>query len=237
MPEYTIQEGDCIDSIAYAHGLSWEKVWNDPNNSKLRGLRDPNMLLPGDKLFIPEKELRIERASTEQKHRFKRKDVPAKLHLCFIDDKRQPRADIGYTLVVNGNFIEGTTDANGCIEESIQPDTQKVILIVHPPQADQDEDSDQQVYTGPPTQQPTTMQGQQAIEKYEIQLGAIDPISETSGIQERLNNLGYDLVNSTGEMDNPTRNALRHFQSQHDIEVTGSVNDETRQKLEEVHKS
>ena len=30
MPNYTIQQGDCVTSIADQHGLLWTTVWNHP---------------------------------------------------------------------------------------------------------------------------------------------------------------------------------------------------------------
>jgi hypothetical protein len=237
MPLYTVKKGDCIDSIAYSHGLTWEQVWNHPDNSGLSQQRDPNVLLPGDQVFVPPLKKGYESAATEQRHRYRLKDTPAMLHLRLVDDENEPRAGIDYTLNVNGHFIEGRTDDDGCIDESIRPNTGKVILTVRPPPPEQDDDQDDQVYTGPPTQNSTSMQQQEAVEEYEIQLGAIDPASEIVGIQERLHNLGYELVEPSGELDQPTQNALRHFQGRNKLEVTGILDDATKQKLEEIHRS
>ncbi|MFH1075402.1 MAG: hypothetical protein V1753_00935 [Pseudomonadota bacterium] len=54
MPDYIVKQGDCIESIAFKHGLFWETVWNHPNNQQLKQERkNPNILLAGDKVFVP----------------------------------------------------------------------------------------------------------------------------------------------------------------------------------------
>ena len=82
MPNYTVKQGDCISSIAQKHGLFWDKVWNHPKNANLQERRkDPNVLSPGDVVFVPDKDEKEESGATEQRHRFKRKGVPEKLRI------------------------------------------------------------------------------------------------------------------------------------------------------------
>jgi len=87
MPDDTVKQGDCISSIAQKHGLFWDKVWNHPKNAKLQETRkDPNVLSPGDVVFVPDKEEKEESGATEQRHRFKKKGVPAKLRLRIMEE-------------------------------------------------------------------------------------------------------------------------------------------------------
>lgn len=233
---YKVKDGDCIGSIAYSHGLNWEKIWNHPENAKIKEERDPSLLLPGDQIFIPDPELKHESVATDQRHRFKIKDVPAMLYLCLIDSDNNPRANLDYTLNVDGKFIEGTTDSNGCIDESISPSAKKAILTVYAPRGGgQEKDSDEQVYTDPLKQMDVNLQMSTTVEEYEILIGNVDPTSEIIGVQERLINLGYELVEPTGEMDEQTQIALRQLQIQCNLEVTGRLDDVTQQKLENLH--
>jgi hypothetical protein len=51
---YTVQEGDCITSIASLAGHFWKTLWEHPSNADLSHARkSPNILLTGDILTIP----------------------------------------------------------------------------------------------------------------------------------------------------------------------------------------
>ena len=70
---------------------------------------------------------------------------------------------------------------------------------------------------------------------WSLALGALDPMETVTGVQARLNNLGF----CCGKVDNVvgprTRAALRAFQSSENLEVTGEVDDATRSKLLAAH--
>lgn len=68
-----------------------------------------------------------------------------------------------------------------------------------------------------------------------LDFGHIDPITEVSGVQGRLNNLGFACGEPDGVVGEPTREALRAFQAQNGLNVTGEIDDATRAKLEEMH--
>ena len=58
---YEVKQGDCVSSIAGKYGMFWETIWNYSQNSELKNRRsDPNVLHPGDSIFIPEQELKEE---------------------------------------------------------------------------------------------------------------------------------------------------------------------------------
>src|SRR6266446_4614155 len=92
--DYEVQDGDCVSSIAFAHGFFWETLWNDGKNSSLKEKRkDPNILKAGDMMHIPERTLKEESCATEQKHKFKLKGVPAKLRLRLVKEKKEPEKE------------------------------------------------------------------------------------------------------------------------------------------------
>lgn len=64
-------------------------------------------------------------------------------------------------------------------------------------------------------------------ENIPLEVGAIDPLEEPSGVQARLNNLGYFCGAIDGVVDTLTENAIREFQREHDLEVTGAADDQT----------
>ncbi len=198
MPEYKVKQGDCLSSIAEKHGLFWEKIWNHPKNAKLKEQRkDPNVLYPGDVVFVPDKDNKEESGATEQKHRFKKKGTPAKMKLRMLKND-QPRSNEPYRLNIDGIWQEGTTDGEGYVEASIPPHAQKAILHLGEP-------------------------GREDI--YHLKLGNLDPIDTEEGVRERLKSLGFrvdqDLSSAirsfqkkeelevTGQMDDATRTRLK----------------------------
>jgi hypothetical protein len=227
MPEYKVNPGDCISSIAESHGLFWEKVWNHPKNARLKEQRqDPNILCPGDVIFVPEKEKKEESGATEQKHRFRKKGTPAKLRVRILQEVSgeqqetnrngqpydpRPRANIPYVLDIDGNLTNGKTDAEGWIEHSIPPNAKQARLIMEP---------------GTPNE---------VIMPF--RLGHLDPVSEISGIQHRLNNMGFPCGPANGVLNSDTQDALRRFQEKNGLQPTGEINDATRAKLAEIHTS
>src|SRR5574342_90937 len=84
--DYRVQEGDCVNSIAFDRGLYWEAVWNHGNNAQLKQLRkNPNILKPGDILHVPDLTLEEQSRATEQRHKFKLKGVTVKLRLRIME--------------------------------------------------------------------------------------------------------------------------------------------------------
>ncbi|MBM3790475.1 MAG: hypothetical protein FJW35_09020 [Acidobacteria bacterium] len=198
---YEAQQGDCISSIAEEHGMSWEAVWRHANNAELRQRRrDPNVLSPGDRVFIPALRAKHESRATEQRHTFRRKGAPAKLRIRFLDADGQPRAGLPYVLNVDGKLTQDRTDSDGCVVASIPPNARKGLVRLR--------DGDRE-------------------EICALALGAMDPVGEKTGARKRLENLGYDCghddeafdlalrsfqldegLESTGQPDDPTQQAL-----------------------------
>ncbi len=207
MPDYKVKQGDCLSSIALRYGLKWEKIWKHPKNSNLREKRkNPNVLFPGDLLFVPEKEEKQESAATEQKHRFKVKGVPSKLILVLKDEEDKPRTNVSYNLDIDGQLFSGKTDGTGKLEHSIPPNAKKGKLMI-----------------------------EDGIEEYSLQLGTIDPITEIIGIQARLSNLGFYLGPMDGKMNPETIEAIKYFQTEHGLTANGEADQVTRDRLLDEH--
>jgi N-acetylmuramoyl-L-alanine amidase len=196
--QHTVQQGECLHSISSGYGFTWEKVWNHPDNSDLRSRRgDAQVLMPGDVVTIPDKELKEESRADGKCHRFKRKGVPAKIRI-QIKRNDEPRANVPYRIDIDGRLSEGTTDGNGLIELDIPPDAAQGQLFVGPAE---DEDI------------------------YELRLGTVDPVDTEQGARDRLFNLGYDTtlafaellrefqtkagLQSTGQLDDATQDKLK----------------------------
>lgn len=204
--KYTVKQGDCISSIAFRYGFFPDTIWNDSKNSDLKQERnDPNVLLPGDEVWIREKEQKEESCATEKRHRFKRKGVPEILIVQLkIDD--EPMANEPYVLEIDGALSEGRTDGDGKVEITIPPNANKGKITLR-----------------------------ESGDEYELELGGLDPITEISGVQARLRNLGFECGPIDGKLGSKTQSALREFQKRNKLDATGDLDDETRQKLKESH--
>lgn len=236
VPHTTVKGGDCVVSIAQHHGLFWQTVWSHPENAQLRGKRqDPNVLMPGDRLFVPDKEPRTESVGTDSTHRFRRKGTPAKLRLKLLADPpvsdekveadlapgtftepeaRSPTpvvlANQSYVLYVDGvEIAKGMSDGDGFIEQLIPADGRDATLLVEP-------DTEQQ-------------------RTIELNLGHMDPSAEASGASKRLRNLGYDVATDIDRETPQLQLAMKQFQIDQGLPVTGKLDDTTRQKLEDCH--
>src|SRR5690349_3848456 len=121
MPKmHVVSEGDCILSLSEANGLFWETLWDAPENADLKSKRnDPNSLLEGDSVFIPdlrEKKVSVQTGAT---YKFKRKGVPGKLALRIAFPNGEPRADVRFKLTIDGVEQSGVTDSDGYIKVTL----------------------------------------------------------------------------------------------------------------------
>jgi hypothetical protein len=208
MPSITVKSGDCLSSIAARFGFTWQILWDLAENQALRAARrDPNVLYPGDIVVVPEQDIKRESAPTEQRHVFELDSEPTyvRLRLTFIDE---PRRGIPWTLD-HGLQRGGVTDDEGFLVARVDPRTETIALTLHPPDAPE--------------------------ESYELRLGALDPVETTSGIQQRLANLGYDPGPIDGVIGDWTRAAVRRFQERHRLQVDGDPGPHTQRVLLQVH--
>jgi hypothetical protein len=164
--QHTVEQGDCISSIAARYGFAWKTVWDDPLNSKLKQLRkDPAVLFPGDIVSIPDKDFATEQCATNARHKFVKQAEPTHIKIRFMLDGK-PRAGIKYELQVAAWKFTGSTDADGFVKADIPPDASKGTLVLI-------DGTDRSVF--------------------ELDFGTLDPIDTDDGVRERLSLLGFDV--------------------------------------------
>jgi hypothetical protein len=129
---HIVEEGEWISKLAKWYGIpDWKTIWNHPNNSKLREEREsPNILFPGDKVFIPEIETKEESGATEKEHKFVIKDDKIIFQTTILDEDNKPRPDVPYTLKVDKIKFEGKTDSNGLIKHPIPKNAEEAFLEI-----------------------------------------------------------------------------------------------------------
>jgi hypothetical protein len=210
MARHKVEQGDCISSIARRYGLFWRTVWDHAENADLQQRRqDPNLLLPGDEVFIPDVQTREQSGATETRHKFRKKGEPAKLIIRLLR-AGEPVANEQYILDIDGVPKTGTTSAEGRLEQPIPPDASAGRL---------------QVGTG------------DSMQELLLDLGSLDPVTEISGIQARLNNLGFDCGAVDGIAGPRTRAALAAFQETYQLQVTRDTDLATQDRLRELYGS
>ena len=125
---YQVKQGDCIYSIAYDRGFFGDTIWDHPNNKDLKDKRtNPNVLLPGDNVYIPDKRLREYSETTNQVYKYKCKNTPKELRiqLKFLET---PLKDVEYTLDIDGKEQKGKTDGEGWLKQKIVPNAKTAKL-------------------------------------------------------------------------------------------------------------
>jgi hypothetical protein len=231
-----VVQGDSIESIAYAAGHAWETVWDAPENSELRELRkSPHVLLPGDVVFVPPLELKTESLATGRQHKLRRKSVPSQLIVRFLVDG-EPRANAQYTFVCDGVERTGSTDGDGWLRESVHPVAREaeVRFALEPEEQEEDDLAPADDDAEPLDEDPEEEEDEAPTEQvYTFQLRHMDPSDTISGAQARLHLLGYGVNGIDGVLDEPTRAALSAFQEEHELDVTGELDDATQAKLVE----
>ncbi|MBM3786570.1 MAG: hypothetical protein FJW30_19605 [Acidobacteria bacterium] len=216
MPNHTVVQGDCMASIAKQYGFSdWNEIFDHASNAELKRLRkNPNTLLPGDVVVIPATDDRSESAAVDQWHDFEINTQPTFLRLKLLDGDHNIYSGRKYRLEVEGAVKEGTVGSDGLIEQEIAADAAEAQLTVF-------------------MTEDTTRGGI----VWTLQLGHLNPLEDLTGVQARLQNLGYDPGEIDGVLSEETRAALRGFQHKHSLEVTGEADSATLNKLKQLHDS
>ena len=219
MPTHLVEQGDYLAKIAARYGFTdWRVIWNHPQNAALRGRRaNPNVLYPGDEVFVPEREPKQEPAVTDRRHRYQVSRPHLRVNVVLDQFFKRRLAGVECVLRAGGREVAQPTDADGRISLDIPPDTHEGVIIVR----DSDTIFDEAVIP--------------------IRVGDLDPVDEESGQRGRLNNLGYFAgpfaEKSTAGNDKAFKSAVEEFQCDVDLPVDGKCGPRTQQKLVEVHGS
>jgi len=213
--KHIVAQGECLASIAKKYGfLDWQVIYNDSQNVSLRQTRpNPNVLCPGDEVFIPDKKLKEENCGSGQTLSFTLSTKSGKTFLRII--LQNPDGSLlnntKYALNVDNEIFEGTTNSDGLIEQEILADA---------------ESGELSVWSDPEDDSPITC---------ELAIGHLDPVDEVSGVKSRLNNLGFTCGSEDDSIDQLTRTALKEFQKAFGLNVTGDIDGSTKAKLVELH--
>jgi len=211
---YTVKQGDHIPGLAARFGFTdYLAIWNHAKNAELKKNREnPNVLYPGDTVYIPDKVPGEFDRPTEKKHKFVLKQKPLKLRLTLQDQYENPIANADCILMVDSASHNLKSDADGKVELEIPPTATQSQLII--------QDTEQTPYGGI---------------SIPIKIGHLDPVDEISGQQARLSSLGYFTREIDGQTSPFLDAAIQEFQCEHKLTVDGICGPNTQAKLKEVY--
>lgn len=129
MPDHSVSQGETVASIAHANQLAdYRAIWNHASNREISRKRDPNLLYPGDSLFVPEKRQKQIGGPTHRTHSFRKAAPENKLRLRMLDGNLEKIAEAEYTLRCGSETFNGTTDRHGMLEHTIEVDATSATL-------------------------------------------------------------------------------------------------------------
>jgi len=180
---HVVGQGECIYLLAARCGHDWKTIWNHPQNAALKEARqDPGVLLPGDRVHIPEIKVKSIDLPSGRRHRVVVMGQNITLQLRMCDADGEPIAGAKYQIAIGKRKIEVTSNGDGRIEALI-----------------------------PASAMEAKLRNLQTGEIYSLNLGHMDPPDTASAIRKRLANLGYNLDAVDGSIDEQALSVLRAF--------------------------
>ncbi|MFN9992916.1 MAG: LysM peptidoglycan-binding domain-containing protein [Phycisphaerales bacterium] len=239
--DYVVAQGECLNSIAAAHGHLPDTIWNHSGNAEVKRTRkSPDQLLPGDRLEIPPIEEGSEDCATEKRHRFLRKAVPIELIIRVLKRAKDvPVRQVASDKNTSWEFDDAPEDP---IE---QPDdepeaNQKYRLEIDGSAFNGTTDDDgyvrESIVPGAQSGRLVIRPGATDERVFILALGAMDPVTEPAGAAKRLRNLGF-ACRDTAEMNDELSMVLRRFQAMRGIDETGALDSKTQDELKAAYGS
>jgi hypothetical protein len=219
MAIHEVKQGEDLAAIAHIYGTTQDALWSLEENEELWEKRpDPSMLRPGDKITIPEREVKRVKASTGARHRFRIKGaIPrVKMRLLEGDEVQAGVAYVFKAVTADGTelpYVKGETDADGLLDQPIPPNATTAEITINP-------GSDERVLF--------------------IRFGHLDPVREGArGVQAMLNSLGYCCGEEDDNMGEKTLAAVQAFQEDYGLDVLADdareIDETTLAKIEAAY--
>lgn len=211
MATHVVRQGECLTSIARRYGFADPKaIYDDPGNAELRQKRtNPNLLFPGDQVFIPERDSTPITIRTGKRARLVATVPMREIRLVFKDLSGAPLSDAPFRLVAGDREIEGQTDRNGLLEAKVAAGLGTITL---------------------------EMGGRSQVLRVGS-LNPLSEVGDggVSGVQDRLANLGYPPGPTDGELGPMTAAAIRKFQEESGLETNGRIDEALIRALVAAH--
>lgn len=212
---YTVKKDECVTKLADRYGLTPETIWN-ANGELAKKRASMNILAAGDQVKIPARKPKWKSGPAGKRYIVRLAAQKTWLRVRFLDAYEVARDGLPYLLSVTTLSgipvpdVEGETDDDGFVIQQIPADSTTATITLG-------FDDEQEVH--------------------EMHLSRLDPVETDSGLQARLNNLGYGCGEEDGKIGPATKNAIRRFQQDRGLKVTGEADDATRRALADLHLS
>ena len=211
---YTVKQGDRLPTIASKNGfLCWQSSWNFAGNASLKKLRgNAHILYPGDQVAIPSKLPRVAEVWGGEAEFVLLKELEV-LRVRFAEAEASDGEPVLFraTPDAGGDCFEGELAADGSMEIELPPDTTKVTV---------------ELYCG---------ECNDPFVTYQLNVGGMDPLTENTGIQARLANLGYYDGTIDGDVGDVTKSAIVRFRREYGLPLSDEVDNDLRNALQWVH--
>src|ERR1017187_1044761 len=218
---HVVRQGEMAAQIAWKYGFSdVGTVWHHPDNRALVKARpNPDVLRPKDKVSIPPHKAAVFKLAADQETKITAKRPTQRLHLTIELDVDEPAANARYELTFrDGRKIhrrKGTTGGDGLLDEKLPLTATELRLSLWP------KDS----------------KGKTDCLILDLGMGHLDPVEDLSGVQARLENLGFHCGDEEGELGPRTQAALKRFRAQHKIDEEELLGPATLKQLEKEQKA
>lgn len=209
---HVVKQGERLATIAAMYGVSPTIIYADPDNAELWKKRpNPNQLLPGDEVSLGDPN--------------RPSDLPTGAgHTLMIASGRDEMLSIFLGSRYDASFAGQRFELKAG-KRTIQgkvPDDNVIVAVI----ALGTESGELKLWLS---------EDPEVIASWTLKVGHLDPITEVSGVQARLNNLGYGAGEVDGNEDDDLKGAVASFQNDVGLEPSGEVNDDCRAALDQAH--
>jgi len=217
---HEVKQGEHLSGIAADYGFpDFTTIWNRPENTELKQKRvNPHVLLPGDKVFVPDKTVKEYSRPADNQHQFEVLTKPLFLKLELHREYDDPIANTACDLIVESDTFALTSDGKGKLQQQISKKAHSASLRIK----DKLQLHDSEI----------------PFERLlAIRIGDLDPVDEPSGQVARLANLGYyrGPIDKDKVDQDEFKSAVEEFQCENGLTVDGKIGPQTQAKLKTVH--
>ncbi len=215
--KHKVKQGERLSSIAKYYGFgSADVIYNHSDNANFKSLRpNPDIIHVGDEICIPEINPAKYQIELNKKTTFVRKHPKETLSIMlnFEEDEETQGAGIDAILIVDDVEYTSKSDADGLVEWKLPKTSTRTGIVKLFLEPDQNE----------------------ATHAFEVKLGDLNPVSENTGIQARLNGLGFDCGRIDNKLKDKSEAAIRKFQEANGLTIDGIAGLNTQQALEKKY--